>query len=62
MGKAKETTTAAVVNRCRNWQIAAFAMNNSATNMYMILMGYVSYYANGVAGLGIAFVSPCSRL
>lgn len=57
MGKAKETTTAAVVNRCRNWQIAAFAMNNSATNMYMILMGYVSYYANGVAGLGIAFVS-----
>ena len=43
-------------HRAKTWQLAFFALNNSATNVYMFLMMYVSYYATGVAGLGVAIV------
>lgn len=44
-------------NRAKIWQIGFFAANNLATNCYAVLMMYVSYYANGVAGLAISLVS-----
>lgn len=44
-------------NRAKVWQIAFFAANNLATNCYSVLMMYVSYYANGVAGFAISAVS-----
>lgn len=44
-------------NRAKIWQIAFFAANNMATNCYAVLMMYVSYYANGVAGIAISIVS-----
>lgn len=39
------------------WQIGFFALNNTATNMYMFILGFVSYYATGVAGLAVVVVS-----
>lgn len=47
-------------HRAKPWQIACFAMNNSATNAYMFLMFYISYYATGVAGLGVAIIGVIS--
>lgn len=44
-------------NRAKIWKIGFFAANNLATNCYAVLMMYVSYYANGVAGLAISLVS-----
>ena len=44
-------------NRAKLWQLLLFTFNNTASNIYLITMGFVSYYANGVAGLGVAFVS-----
>ena len=44
-------------NRAKTWQIGLFAMNNLATNFYMYLMMYVSYYATGAVGLAVVFVS-----
>lgn len=38
-------------NRAKVWQIAFFALNNTATNLYMFMMGFVSYYATGIAEL-----------
>ncbi len=46
--KAKEEI---VYNRAKNWQIGLFALNNTATNIFMFLMMYVSYYCVGIAGL-----------
>lgn len=43
--------------RAKWWQIALFAMNNTATNAFMFLMMYVSYYATGIVGLGTVIVS-----
>lgn len=40
-------------NRAKLWQLLLFTFNNTASNIYLITMGFVSYYANGVAGLGV---------
>ena len=47
-------------HRAKNWQLAFFALNNTATNAYMFLMAYISYYATGIAGLGVAIVGIIS--
>ncbi len=44
-------------NNARLWQIGCFSLNNAATNLYMAMMLYVSYYANSIAGMGVALVS-----
>lgn len=45
------------VNSAKNWQIGLFAFNNGATNAYMILTSYIAYYANGLLGLFLLFVT-----
>lgn len=44
-------------NNAKIWQIGFFSLNNAATNLYLALMGYISYYANSVAGFGVALIS-----
>ncbi len=47
------------------FRVGLFSFNNSACNTYHYLMFFVSYYATGVAGLGVAvvgFISTFSRL
>lgn len=41
----------------RTWNIGFYALNNTATNIYLFLLTFVSYYATGVAGLTVASVS-----
>lgn len=44
-------------NRAKTWQIGLFALNMMSTNLYLFLMSYVSYYANGLLGMSLVFVS-----
>lgn len=44
-------------NNAKMWQLALFSLNNAATNLYLALMGYVTYYANGIVGLGVFLLS-----
>ena len=44
-------------NNAKTWQIGFYALNNTATNVIMLLMTYVSYYATGVVGLAVVLVS-----
>lgn len=46
-----------VYNRAKMWQIALFAFNGCATNLYLAMMAYVSYYANGIAGISVMLIS-----
>jgi len=39
------------IHRVPLWRIAGFALNNTATNLYLMLMGYVSFYLMGWVGL-----------
>ncbi len=51
----EETKT--IYNRAKLWQMALFPLNNTATNVYLFFLGYISYYAVGVAGLLFPVVS-----
>lgn len=44
-------------NTAKVWQIALFSLNNTSTNLFLAMMGYISYYANGIAGLGVVLIS-----
>jgi Na+/melibiose symporter-like transporter len=44
-------------NRAKLWEIGFFALNNTATNLYMFIMAFVSYYAAGFAGIAVVVVS-----
>lgn len=45
------------MHRARLWQIAGFAFNNSATNMYMFMMTFITYYMGGALGVGVVLAS-----
>jgi Na+/melibiose symporter-like transporter len=44
-------------NRAKLWQIGFFALNNTATNLYLFALGFISYYAAGIAGIAVVTVS-----
>ncbi len=44
-------------NNAGVWQIGLFSLNNAATNLYLALMGYISYYANSMAGFSVVLIS-----
>lgn len=60
-GGCWDMTTAAVnnqqYNKAKLWEIGFFALNNTATNLYMFILAFVSYYAAGVAGIAVVVVS-----
>ncbi len=44
-------------DRAKWWQLLFFVFNNTASNFYLCLMGFVNLYAGNVAGLAVMFVS-----
>lgn len=44
-------------NSAKFWQIGFFSLNNAAANLYLALMGYISYYANSIAGFRVVLIS-----
>jgi Na+/melibiose symporter-like transporter len=39
------------------WQIGFFALNNTSTNLHLFVLGFVTYYATGIAGLAVMAIS-----
>lgn len=50
------------IHRVPLWRIGGFALNNTATNLYLFLMGYVSFYLMGFVGLGMVVASSFSMM
>ncbi|MDE6839798.1 MAG: MFS transporter [Oscillospiraceae bacterium] len=44
-------------NRAKWWQLGFFVLNNTASNVYLLIMTFVNLYAGNVAGLAVLFVS-----
>lgn len=40
-------------HRATWWQMTFFPLNNTATNLYMMLMMYVTYYLTGFVGITV---------
>lgn len=57
MRQDTNTLQSSQYNQAKTWQICCFALNNTATNLFMFLMMYVSYYATGIAGIGVVLIS-----
>ncbi len=38
-------------HRAKQWEIALFSLNNSASNLYLFAFGFLTYYSTGIAGL-----------
>ncbi|MDO5382972.1 MAG: MFS transporter [Eubacteriales bacterium] len=58
MEKTKESDHSFIeANPAKIWQIGLFSLNNTSTNLFLAMMGYISYYANGIAGLGVVLIS-----
>ncbi len=53
----QQQTNAVAYNDAKPWQIGFFALNNTATNLYMFFFMFIAYYATGVAGLLVVVVS-----
>lgn len=44
-------------NNAKLYEIILFSLNNTSTNMYNFMMGFVTYYATGIAGLAVLIIS-----
>lgn len=45
------------LHRVPLWRVAGFALNNTATNSYMFLMNFVTYYLTGFVGVAVVTAS-----
>ena len=50
------------IHRVPLWRIAGFAFNNTATNLYLVLMNFVSYYLMGFVGVGMVTASSLAMI
>ncbi len=46
-----------VTNSAKLWQVAFFTLNNTSTNLHGFILGFVTYYATGIAGLAVMVIS-----
>lgn len=44
-------------NTSKLWQIGFFTLNNTSTNLQMFILGFVTYYATGIAGIAVMVIS-----
>lgn len=52
-----ENNSKVIYNTASTPQIGMFVLNNTATNLYMFFMMFISYYATGIAGLLVVAVT-----
>lgn len=50
------------IHRVPLWRIGGFALNNTATNLYLFFMNYVSYYLMGFVGVGMMVASSFAMM
>lgn len=50
------------IHRVPIWRIGGFALNNTATNLYLMLMSYVSFYLGGFVGMATVLASSFSMI
>ena len=50
------------IHRVPIWRIVGFALNNTATNIWLLLMSFIAYYINGWVGLGVVLAGSFSMI
>lgn len=55
-------TQAKGIHRAKTWEIALYALNNTSTNMYMMVFMYVSYFLVGIVGTSVIFAGTITTV
>lgn len=50
------------IHRVPIWRIGGYALNNTATNLYLFMMGYIAYFITGWVGLGVVLAGSFSMI
>lgn len=50
------------IHRVPLWRIGGFALNNTATNLYLFMMNFVAYYLTGFVGVGVVTASSFAMM
>ena len=50
------------IHRVPLWRIAGYALNNTATNTYLMMMNYATYYLMGWVGVGMMVASSLTMM
>ena len=50
MAKVKQPLEENGIHRAKMWEIMMYALNNTSTNTYMMVVGYISYFLIGIVG------------
>ena len=50
------------IHRVPLWRIAGYALNNTATNVYLTMMNYATYYLMGWVGVGMMVASSLTMM
>ncbi len=50
------------IHRVPTWRIAGYALNNTATNLYMFMMMFVSYFITGWVGLSVVMAGSFAMI
>lgn len=50
------------IHRAKIWQIGGFALNNTATNLYLFFMNFIAYYLTGFVGVAVVTASSVLML
>lgn len=50
------------IHRVPLWRVGGFALNNTATNLYMFMMNFVAYYLTGFVGVAVVTASSFSMM
>ncbi len=50
------------IHRVPLWRVGGFALNNTATNLYLFMMNFVAYYLTGFVGVAVVTASSFSMM
>ena len=50
------------IHRVPLWRIYGYVLNNTATNLYLFMMGFIAYFITGWVGLGVVLAGSFSMI
>ncbi len=56
------TKTEGSIHRAKIWEIGFYALNNTSTNLYMMIFMYVSYFLVGIVGVGVVLAGSITTI
>ena len=58
----KKTTAVHGIHTAKIWEIGFYALNNTATNIYMFAFVYISYFLVGIVGVGVVLAGSITTI